>query len=567
MRLKQLDIRNFRGIRRLNWTLPARESLICLVGPGDAGKTTLLDALELAFSPRWNPRLTETDFHGCDSSSSIKITATVGDVPPELLSQHRFGLDARGWSPQAELHDEPEADDEEVLTVRFTVDEALEPTWVVINDRLPEGKPIGARERAQLASTRLDREVERHLAWGRGSALAAVTSSTVEIDSLLADIGRKARAAANEADLPDLADAAAKAQDAAKDYGAGIEGDYRPGLDATASMVSSAAFTLHADDIPIKQAGLGSRRLVSLALQSLAVREGALVLIDEIEHGLEPHRVRHLLQLLRAQLDVDPPVGQAIATTHSAVSIEELDVRNIYVARTSGQRTELRRARTALQATARLAPEALLARRVLVCEGKTEIGVVRGMGPKWAHDHGAPLSHVGVVPALGGGDTAARVAKDFRQLGFPTALLGDSDKPFTPSVETIQERGVRTFLWAGDLAFEQRVAFDLPIASLGDLLSLAVQHSSEQSVRDSVYARLTTHPATAALKPDQWVAEGVDEAEVRTAIGDTAKANGWFKRIDHGEELAGLITSNWDALEGTDLKSKLEAVGGWAYGE
>jgi energy-coupling factor transporter ATP-binding protein EcfA2 len=567
MRLKQLDIRNFRGIRRLNWTLPASESLICLVGPGDAGKTTVLDALELAFSPRWNPRLTETDFHGCDPASSIRITATVGGVPPELLTQHRFGLDARGWSPEAELHDEPEDDDEEVLTVRFTVDETLEPAWVVINHRLPEGKPIGARERAQLASTRLDREVERHLAWGRGSALAAVTSSTVEIDSLLADIGRKARAAANAADLPDLADAATKAQDAAKDYGAGIEGDYRPGLDSSASMVSSAAFTLHADEIPIKQAGLGSRRLVSLALQSLAVREGALVLIDEIEHGLEPHRVRHLLQLLRTQLDVDPPVGQAIATTHSAVSIEELEVRNIYVVRTTGKGTELRRARTALQATARLAPEALLARRVLVCEGKTEIGVVRRMGSKWAGDHGAPLSHVGVVPALGGGDTAARVAKDFRQLGFPTALLGDSDKPFVPPVEALQELGVRTYLWEDELAVEQRVALDLPLASLSELLSLAVQQSSEQAVRDSVHARLSTPPATTSLKPDEWVEEGIDEIEVRTAIGDTAKANGWFKRVDHGDELASLITTNWDSLDGSDLRSKLEALGAWAYGE
>lgn len=567
MRLKQLDIRNFRGIQRLNWTLPARESLICLVGSGDAGKTTVLDALELVLSPRWNPRLTEADFHACDLSLTIRITATIGDVPTELLTQQKFGLDARGWSPRSELHDEPDDDDEEVLTIRFCVEDSLEPTWTVINDRLLEGKPISARDRALLASSRLDREVERHLGWGRGSALSAVTSSTAEIDRLLAELGRTARAAANAADLPDLDDAAGKAETAAREYGAGIEGEYRPGLDATASLVSAAAFTLHADDVPIHQAGLGSRRLVSLALQSLGVREGALVLIDEIEHGLEPHRLRHLLQLLRKQLYVDPPVGQAVATTHSSVPIEELDVRNIYVVRTDQGTTELRRARSGLQATARLAPEALLARRVLVCEGKTEVGLVRGLRLRWARDHGAPISHVGVVPAHGGGDTAARVARDFWQLGLPTALLGDSDKPFVPPVELLQNLGVRTFLWSEQTAIEERIGFDLPLEELAEFLALAAAQTSEQVVRDSVIARLPAQPASVGLHPAQWVQEGLDEQDVRKAIGSAAKKKGWFKRIDHGEQLAVLITKNWDALAGTDLRSKIEALGDWAYGK
>lgn len=567
MRLKQLDIRHFRAISCLNWTLPRRESLICLVGPGDAGKSTILDALELVVSPRWNVRLTEADFFRADLSRPIEITATVGDLPPELLTQQKYGLSSRGWSRQTELHDEPEDDDEVVLTIRFSVADDLEPSWVVINARQKEPQPISARDRALLASSRLDRDVERHLKWGRGSALSSVTASTAEMDKLLVEIGRVTRAAANAAELPDLKDAASRAEAAAKEYGAGIQGQFHPALDAGASQVSSGSFTLHADDIPITQTGLGTRRLVSLALQSLALREGTLVLIDEIEQGLEPHRLRHLLQLLHDQLNVEPVVGQVVATTHSSVCIEELSVRNIYVVRQNPVGTELRRARISLQATARAAPEALLARRVIVCEGKTEIGFVRGLRSKLREDHGAPLSHVGAVPALGGGETTGRVARDFVQLGFPTALLGDSDKPFNPPAEVLQQLGVTPFLWEGSVAIEERIALDLPLEALAELLHLAVNDNAEQSVRDSLANRLGTLPSTGPLSPQQWVAGGNDEETIRLAIGQIAKAKKWFKRIDHGEELARLVVKHWAMLDGTDLGQKVSGLGAWAYGE
>jgi putative ATP-dependent endonuclease of the OLD family len=566
MRLRQLDVRRFRGIERLNWTLPARESLICLVGPGDARKTTILDAVELVLSPRWNIRLTEADFHGCDLFQPIRIRATVGDLPPELLTQTKFGLDARGWSRSGELHDEPEEDDEPVLTLEFSVTSDLEPTWVVVNDHLPEGKPISARDRATLSSSRLDRDVERHLGWGRGSALASVTSSTTEIDKLLTEIARTAREAANAAEPPDLVDAAGKAEAAAKEYGAATEGRYRPALDASASQMTSAAFMLHEEAVPLKQVGLGSRRLISLALQSLSAREGALILVDEIEHGLEPHRLRHLLQLLRKQLYVVPPVGQAITTTHSSVAVEELSVRNIYVVQASGAQTILRRARAGLQATARMAPEALLAKRVAVCEGKTEIGLVRGLQPIWAEQHGAPLSHVGTVAALGGGESAARVARDFHVLGLPTALLGDSDKPFTPPIEDLQALGIQTFVWDGATATEERIALDAPLGALAEMLALAAGSHGPQSVRDALIAKLPTAPATGGLDPSEWIAEGIAEADVRAAIGAAAKSGSWFKRIDQGEQLGALLARYWAALDGTNTRANLEALGTWAYG-
>ncbi|MFT7684292.1 MAG: putative ATP-dependent endonuclease of OLD family [Moritella dasanensis] len=43
--IRQILIRNFRGIESLNWT--PHPGLNCLIGPGDSGKSTILDAIDL----------------------------------------------------------------------------------------------------------------------------------------------------------------------------------------------------------------------------------------------------------------------------------------------------------------------------------------------------------------------------------------------------------------------------------------------------------------------------------------------------------------------------------------
>ncbi len=56
--IRHLNIRNFRGIQTLDWHVDGR--VICLVGPGDSAKTTVLEAIELALLPRWStPSLTQ----------------------------------------------------------------------------------------------------------------------------------------------------------------------------------------------------------------------------------------------------------------------------------------------------------------------------------------------------------------------------------------------------------------------------------------------------------------------------------------------------------------------------
>ena len=55
MRLFRVEICRFRGIKELSWDVGGR--FVCLIGSGDSTKTTILDAIELGLSPRWNVSL------------------------------------------------------------------------------------------------------------------------------------------------------------------------------------------------------------------------------------------------------------------------------------------------------------------------------------------------------------------------------------------------------------------------------------------------------------------------------------------------------------------------------
>ena len=50
MKIRHVSVRNFRGIRYLEWNV--RSDVVCLIGPGDATKSTVLDAIAYTLSPR-----------------------------------------------------------------------------------------------------------------------------------------------------------------------------------------------------------------------------------------------------------------------------------------------------------------------------------------------------------------------------------------------------------------------------------------------------------------------------------------------------------------------------------
>jgi len=572
LKLRRVAIERFRGIKVLEWNVGG--DFVCLIGPGDSTKTTILDAIEHALSPRWNVQFDDTDFFDAQTAEPIRITITVGDLPEELKSEAKYGYLARGWSSSGELHDEPEENDEVVLSIQLRVDPSLEQSWTVVNDRNPEGKSITARDREALGCSRLGGFLDRHFSWGWGSILARLTGETDSLSSILASAGRAARSAladVEQSKLPNLYQAAAKATTVGKELGVAVRSCYRPHLDVEAVSVGQGALSLHDGEVPVRRAGLGTRRLLAVAMQREVAKAGGIMMIDEVEHGLEPHRIRRLLRVLRG---TDDPHGRrhVLMTTHSPIVLAELDADQLRVVQSTAGVTQVLDVAPALQPIIRKASEAFLARKVLVCEGKTELGLCRRLDQWWAQG-GPSFGYADVALADGGGTEAPAVAKALAGLGYEVALLADSDEPLDPDRAALEVAGAQVFLWDGEVALEERIAQDLPWEGVAAIVLMAMDICGEKSVRDAIANKMNIAPAKLAGQPLDWRGIGFAESDLRRAIGLAAKKHkadnrtGWFKRVDLAEELTGVVIKHYDEILDKDLGRKIAALRAWAHGD
>jgi ABC-type branched-subunit amino acid transport system ATPase component len=374
---------NYRGIRAADWELPANR-FVCLVGPCDSTKTTLLDVIGLVLSPRWNIQFTDADFHECQVDKPIVLRVVIGDLPPRMLRDDALGFELSGLLPSGDLVHDPQNGAESCVIIQLRVADSLEPEWTVIRPGAEDqGMPIRASQREAFGLFRVDERIDSHLRWGRGSALTRLTAKGGGADAAVISAHRAARAAVFEAPKDDMNKAAAEVAAAAAAIGGAEFTDLRPGLDPTSSS-SANALLLHDQDVPLTGHGLGTRRLTSLAIQEKASVGGEILLIDEVEYGLEPHRLYHLLQHLKNR--TQGGIGQVLLTTHSPMAVEALQGADISVVRSDAGTTTIRPVPSELdevQGTLRAGPSALLARRVAVCEGKTEMGVIRRLIKHW----------------------------------------------------------------------------------------------------------------------------------------------------------------------------------------
>ena len=257
MKIRHVIIKNFRGIRQLEWDV--RSDFVCLAGPGDATKSTVLDAIAYALAPGRFVGLNDADFYNASVSDPILIEITVTHPPQKLLTESKYALLQRGWSAEYGVADEPYPEYDPALTIQLQVDDALEPQWTVTKQTGTKGQAIGWQDRAALQLFRIDDNINTHLAWGRGSALAALTAGDDEIGSTLVAAHRRARGSTFESAHEKLNDAAATAYQHSVELGVPKGAPFRPGLDASAIM-GATKLALHRDNVPLSNAGLGTRR-------------------------------------------------------------------------------------------------------------------------------------------------------------------------------------------------------------------------------------------------------------------------------------------------------------------
>lgn len=563
MRIREIQIKHFRAIKSLLWK--PRTKIACLIGQGDVGKSTILDAIEYALSPRYDITFSDIDFHKLDVSKEIEIMVTVGQLPNELTTEFKFGHYLRGWNSQDGVIAEPH-DSESVLSIKFTVNEDLEPTWKVWNER--DEEIISPSDRGKLGMSRIGTRTAQHLRWSKRSALYRATTDIKEALPVLADLQRTARDQLSEAQLESYKTVAEAIEAAASKLGVGKAEQLLPGYDPLPTSFRTGAISLHHEVIPVSASGAGTQKLTAIAAQQMGSPDGAILLLDEIETGIEPHRLRHLLRVLREQ----PNVGQAVLTSHSPVVIAELKAQELSVMHRPSNAVVIKPVPAALQGTIRSSAEALLSQGIVVCEGTTEVGMLRAFDVKlWTSQKHPPLAHQGIFPLNGGGSTAPRRALDLSRLGYRVALFIDGDIPMPSEVsQQLKTFGVPIIQWSDGMCTESRLCKDLPLRFLDQIVTLAISTRGEDSVRSLISNQLSEDIRNSEwILPSHWIEAGVPEPEMRRAIAkaSTIKNKEWFKRVGHGEDIGEIVATAISEIADSDLARQINRLKAWAHSD
>jgi len=561
MRIRHIKIKNYRGIKELE--APLGSDFICFIGSGDCRKSSILSAIE-TFLTHYSDNLDDSDLFDGDPGNEAIIELTITDYPIGFESFNNYAEQLRGWSPQElKIHDEPKDGDDKAFTIRLTIDKNLQKQWAVVSERNNEGLEFKRRDQYKLNAIRIGETSTYDFSWSRNSLLHRLSEEESGIGKIIADASRAARESAKDG-LPKLKEAAEKVGEAAKKLGVFPRTGFKPLLDSGRLFSGTkAGISLHDGNVPLRRFGAGSRRLVLLSMQRELMRHDCVVLADELEYGLEPHRLRALITALKPATAGGETHAQAFATTHSTIAIQAIPPEHLKVVRESAGVVSIYDVPDELRQVARKFPNALLGKKIIVGEGKTEVGFIVGLDAgHWEKKGKAGINQLGVVPINGEGQSSApRFAKRLKGLGYDTALLADTDVPLSIKPDDLEKEGVACFLWEDDTSIEERISLDLPNDKLNEAIVLAKSFNSPSKI-DSSLVHLRKSLGLSETGTD-WP----DEASARAALGKLMKDEEWFKDFDKGEELGTLVAKYFEAVKEKALGKNLILLRKWIDAE
>lgn len=544
-RVRQLEIRNFRSIKTLDWK--PSNGVNCLIGPGDSGKSTILDAIDLCLGARRSAPFGDTDFFGLDVTQTIVIAVTLGALPDTLKNIDTYGEFLRGFDlGSGLLEDEPRVGLETVLTLKLEVKGDLEPSWTLYSDRAAQQqleRPLAWKDRSLLAPARIGTYANTNLSWARGSVLNRLTEERANLGSELADAARAARAAFGAQAGTQLAETLQVVTQTATDLGVAVGAGTQALLDAHSVSIGDGAIALHSETgIPLRSLGTGSGRLLVAGLQRAAAAAATVALVDEVEYGLEPHRLMRLLDSLGAK-DATEPL-QVFMTTHSPVTLRELAGNQLFVVRKRFGTHTATCAGTdhGVQGTLRTAPEAFLSKSVIVCEGASEVGFARGMDQWWVQCGATSfLAHGGSYVNAGGGspDQCFARGEEFLKLGYQVLVFIDADKsPSAEVVERFTEGGGHYLTWRSGFAIEDEIFRHLSDNAVDALLDKADELVGRELMAEQIKSKSQGQVTLDAIENERLISGYTPNSRALLGIAARNNKKGWFKSVGGFQEIA-----------------------------
>ena len=572
MKLTSIAIKNFRGIENGTFLFPLDQRLICIIGPGDSCKSTLLKAIEWSLWPTWSLTVTDLDFYNGNTNNPIVIETTISEIPEELLSEDKFGLYLRDFDAMllGSENDEPVDGRTPVITIRLTVDDSLEPSWSVITNRT-DPRSISQKDRRLLSFGVVGYDYEKDFLWGRGSVLQKYTDSSK--GALHTAYTQAMRLAVENTNLTELDRITTDISNVGSQYGVSFMGKLHNKLIMQNGSYSTAVGVFDRD-VPFSQRGLGSKRLLSMGLNIHASSNGSLILVDELETGLEPYRISTLINQLRAEFS---DKGQIIFTTHSRSVVCECTTDELFVISKNSGKVSLTSLSTDelkedVQAIIRSDPDSFLCKRLIVCEGKTEIGILRALDNAIYEKDRVRFAHYGVGTALGGGGGKTfKLAKLLKNCGYDVSILMDADIDSEDAEKKgMESLGIKVFSWEDGNAIEEQIFADVDLDTAESLISLACESKTFDHVVTKLNAAFPKENKPHYLEEGTIRLYSACSAEERKKIGTIAKnkKSEWFKRIDLGEQLGNIVFRKYDEIDdAAGFKVTIEQLKKWVRGD
>ena len=543
MVIRRLTLQRFRGFQHFEWYPQA--GLNCLVGAGDTGKTTVLEAISRAVSPAPGGPASEHDYFERRTEDGFEIELVIGALSPELKGSFRPPA-LWGWQGENQpLRQAPLETTEPVLrvVVRGTPDLELEHRLLS-----PDGEELflsvdkrrlfglcrvgdsrgSAREFRMARGSLLERTLGREDV--RGAAAVAVRNASKDLQ-LPQEVEQRLEA------LGDLLSSDGVSHDPVT-----LEVLSPPGQSLLGLL--GLALGLRGEAIGLSYAGQGTQRLASFVLARELALSPPLVVVDEVEVGLEPYRRRLLVQQLRKLLAGG---GQAFLTTHSSTVLSELHVEEVHRLAWhrraadddeggNGLAPRLTRLSSSLAKTKDDDAEALLCRLPIICEGQTERELLRVLLEQHAQAAGYSLAALGVQLVDGGGQPSVfSVVDAYCEADFHIGLFLDTETTHQGRrAERAQREEVTAGAWSGATCTEEALANGLPLQSLEDLLGVGDVERLDERRRKQLCECLGYTGELGVLD----LLEHFSEKDLRAGWATAAHKRDWFKPRAHARALA-----------------------------
>jgi putative ATP-dependent endonuclease of OLD family len=543
--IRALTIKRFRGIEEITWR-PAK-GLNVILGGGDVGKTTLLEAIALLLSPTNAVSVSDTDYYMRKVDAEFVIEGVFTLSPESGISEQLKPSWPWEWNgteavvPSAE-GEAPKGDPVYVLRVRGTED--LELAFEIVQpDGTADMLPVALRRTIGLVRLGGDDRSDRDLRLVQGSALDRLLSdktlrsriatklAVADVQEQLSDEAKKALSELDEVfteeNLPDCLELS-------------VTGS--PGA-SVASMIGLTAYREADTQLPLACWGAGTRRLASLTIAEQNQGEYPITVVDEIERGLEPYRQRVLIGKLQSGK------SQAFITTHSPAAISATATGALWYVGHNGSIGPLDAKKIAAHRVKD--PDAFLSRLAIIGEGVTEVGFCRALLE--CALEGALQQHDIHVSDGNGNDNTLDVLEALADGGLNFGGFADDEQRYPKRwADVLAAHGPLVFRWKAG-CIEENIIKAVPDAKLEEFLikdkktgerlrtladRLKMQEKDFQNVSATAGANLRQLMIEAAkgTVPDDIQ----DEDEKKKFKGHSQK---WFKNEDGGRELLDKVFS------------------------